>query len=66
MNNAVKRTNYTRLKNIFDDPNEKEGVQKVSIYDFDVSQKVVRSDKYSFLNSTCAPKDWKETAGTFL
>jgi|UniRef100_A0A6C0KTD8 hypothetical protein len=66
MNNAVKRTNYSKLKNVLDSPNEKEGVPKVSIHDFDVSQKVVRSDNYSYLNVICAPQAWKKTAGTFL
>ena len=63
--NSIKPT-YKKLKNVLDSQNEKEGVQRVSIYDFDVSQKVVRSKNYSYLNVICAPKAWKETAGTFL
>lgn len=64
--NNVKKTNYTKLKDVFQSPNEKTGEPRVSIYDFDVSQKVVRSDNYSYLNAICAPKEWKQTAGTFL
>lgn len=66
MNTDMKRTTYTKLKNVFDSPNEKSGVKTVSIYDFDVSRMIVRSDNYSYLNAICAPKDWKQTAGTFL
>ena len=58
-------TSYSKLKNVLDNPNEKI-TPRVSIYDFDVSQKIVESQNYMPLKSMCVPKDWRKTAGTFL